>query len=192
MYSKEWVRICCAIGMLPPYIQKQDWEKHGFVFDTDIPRSLLYVYLCNARHLKEEFDIVNATVTLATKFNVEPNAALVFATRLMSRNSGHGYLPNTNSHYYYSYNASPCLSIYQVKLRDIIGLRKFMTSPQKYDTKLERVGANMAITSAINDTSIADINVNVQDMTDDVLHKAVIEFAAADQYVKKYLERKAA
>lgn len=189
---KEWVRICTSIGLLPSYVRKMDWEKNGFVFDTHIPRSLLYVYLCNARHMKEEFDLVNAAVALATKFNLEPHAAIIFATKVMTRNSGHGYVPEVPYYWYAASSERPCLSTFQIKLKDILGFRNFILEPSKYDTKMTGVGANTAILSAIQTVSHFEMKVSCQDLAHEVMTKAVSDVSATKKCVDEYARLKAA
>lgn len=133
--AKQWVKFCVQYGLLPPYVQPEHLDT-TFVFKLDPPEfkekgicpSLIYMYLCNVRHVEEFPEIPNAVLDLV-EGGVDPYLAAAVGAKIGCTNSGHNYL-----NFGYGYFGQPP-SAFQISLGAALALKRFVAEPMKYDDR---------------------------------------------------------
>lgn len=131
--ATRWIELAKSVGLLPYYIQLQDIE-NGFVLKfgylhSEVPPSLIYIYLSMLRHLNEYPGLVRAVLYLVDECKLDVHVAMVFASVVMCSNAGHNFVE------YYDYVSLGDIGSIRVPLRMAIAVKRFIDNPVKYDDR---------------------------------------------------------
>ena len=94
--ASRWIEISKKAGLLPYYINAQSIED-GFVLKfgylhSEVPPSLIYIYLSMLRHMNEYPGLVRVVLYLVDECKLNIYAAMVLASVTMCGNCGHNFI----------------------------------------------------------------------------------------------------
>lgn len=180
----RWIELSKDWKMLPPYVQPKHMEE-TFVLDVNISPSLLYLYLCQLRHMEEFPDIVRITIYLVD-LGVDPYLALCAASKIGCSNGGHNYFS------FYGYGSENGDSTINVLLA--LALKWFANNPTKYDKRQCEQGMMFNCSSTITNIigSLHPILVAIKELDDPLLVDimATTTLAEAKEQFIKFKGRK--
>ena len=135
--SRQWIELSVQWKLLPRYINLDLLKKHfvikfGSTNKAKIPPSVIYIYLTQLRHLSEAPALVNIALYLANEFNMNFYAAILLGSQHGCGNSNHHYVEP-----WFSYGEKERgIENLRVPIRMVIGLRRLLNEPRKYDDRI--------------------------------------------------------
>lgn len=131
-----WLRLCKEHKLLPEYVAPTTVRKGYVVFDiSNIPPSLLYVYLNMMRVIVEYPAFVKSMVYLVNKLKMNFFAAFIYASRLFITNNGHHIINANRGYYGYNQKANKFLDAEDIEIHWMRNLRIYIENPTKYDKR---------------------------------------------------------
>lgn len=131
--KKSWVKIAKRNRLLPPYFGLNTAKNDTFVLDlTDLTPSLLYCYFSTFRFIREDPGFVRAMVYLVEELKIDFFMAFVFATRICMTHIGHSVVKGVKT---YPYTEEGNIEKVPLQVSSMIGLRRFIRNPKKYDER---------------------------------------------------------
>ena len=185
-----WIDLCIKHGTMPDYITEETIDKELMEIDVkNLSPSLLFVYLCCFRYFREDPGFIRAIVYLVNSCKMNYYAAFVLASRICMNYGLHHILTVLRK-----YSEKPDISKTSIPLHIMIGLRRFVTNPEKYDSrtvygkKNDSCGFN-EFKCAQNIESISSVkhDCSVQDLFNLDIVKAIM--AESDDQSKKMLDK---
>jgi len=187
----KWINLCTKYKTMPEYITKDDIDKKIMIIDINngkITPSLMFVYLCCFRYFREDPGFIRAVVYLVSKCKMNYYAAFVFASRVCINYNLHHVINIVRS-----YAEKLDVDKITVPLHIIIGLARFVSSPEKYDSRGPRDyksggGFNQfKCADKISNISKIRCDCSLQDLFDKNIIKAIISLS--DEISQKYLNK---
>lgn len=133
--KKEFIRLCKQNKLLPSYV-RLNWIRENeskLVLDLEgITVSLLYMYVCTFRYIREDPGFVRALVYLVKKKGANFFSAYVLASKVCLSAGGHATLSNNNLRAYMK-GSNPDTA--PIDTRFIMGLYMYVNSPEEYDKR---------------------------------------------------------
>lgn len=127
----RWVELCKEHRLLPHYIKKVHVDNRVYVIDitrANMTLSLLYIYLSNLRDMQEHPVTVRMTLRAVDNHNVNFFVAYSMGTKLAGGGNHNYFL------IYHKYGEKKDAES-RIPLHCIIGLKKFLVNPRKYDNR---------------------------------------------------------
>lgn len=185
----HWVELCVAYGTMPDYITTENANKKVMVLKIveDLTPSLMFIYLCCFRYYREDPGFVRAMVYLVNKCGMNYYAAFVFATKVCINYDLHHILTGIRR---YGEKIEPEDAI--IRLKDVIGLSRFLGNPKKYDSRGPRSHKNSGsfnqfqCASTIEGISSIRYDCSAQDLFDPDILEAI--HAKTDSDSQKHLD----
>lgn len=185
-----WIDLCIKYGTMPDYITKENIDKKLMTINSkDVSPSLLFVYLCCFRYFREDPGFIRAVLYLVNGCEMNYYAAFVLASRVCLNYDLHHILTIVRK---YSENVD--LDTTTIPLHIIIGLRRFIADPGRYDkrtiydAKSGSYGYNeFECAKRIEAISPIRYDCSIQDLFDSYIEKAIT--AKSDEEVKKMLDK---
>ncbi len=125
--AEQWIKIAQENKFLPQHVKPEDL-KENFVLKPEKNRNLLYIYLCVLRCLKEEPDFVRSVVHMVVDHKIDMCAAIALASPVTHNSGGHHFVDVRPR----SYGSSLNINKIKISLHHIIGLKRFLTHPEKH------------------------------------------------------------
>lgn len=150
-----WVKLSIANRTLPSYILSNKMiESNKYVIKLDeegLSPSLLYVYLCTLRVMRDDPEFVRNILTLVDKYRMSYYLAWDFASKFSHSATGHNLVPHSRSG---GIVDSDVNKIKSISLKYALTLKAYLQNPQEYDKRSIysglRFGAFDAFSKAIS------------------------------------------
>jgi len=160
--------------LLPSYFNLSAAEDGIFVLDiSDISPSLLFCYLATFRFIREDPGFVRAMIYLVKTLEINFYAAFVLATRVCLTQGAHSIVSGIRP---YMDRAKDVEKV-SIKLSEIVGLRRFVRNPKKYDERpLETAPCGYGSDYCCNST--------IAEAAKGIKHSCTAEFFKAPSFLK--------
>lgn len=182
--SKEkrmWIKIARKNLLLPPYVSLATARDGKMVLNIEnSPPALIYSHLAALRLIREDPGFIRAMVYLVTEHKVNFYAAFVLCHGICLSHSGHGIIS-----YYRRYLDSTEPEEANLPIYLMIGLRRFLRDPTKYDKRATHDCSDYRCNKTIGDISKIKQRCKAKTLFDPNLVKAIE--ADSDKEAKKYL-----
>lgn len=186
----RWISLCVEYGTMPKCVVEEDVDKKVMIIEIDknVSPSILFVYLCCFRYFREDTGFIRSVVYLVDKCNMNYYAAFVLASRICMNYALHHCLNVTRQ-----YGEKFDLDKVTAPLHQIIGLTRFISDPQKYDSRGPRdynSGGSFnqfRCADTIQKISSVKCECLIQDLFDSNIIKAIM--ASSDDGSEKYLNK---
>jgi len=181
----NWINLCKKNKFLPKYIVPKDCFKtnkdgkvvRGFLtinIDTDMPQSMLYLWLDSFRKLREDPGFVKAILYLCNDKKVNFFIAFVLATHFNITATGHHCLLLSKDVYTRTNEPKPKTMDDGLNLKMVRSLYKFINDDKLKKGKKVGTATHWHCNSFIAEITSADLVVPIKDLND----KKVIEIVS--------------
>lgn len=131
----KWIVMCKENKMLPDYVPLSTAKTEEVVLDLDnLTPSILYLYLSSVRNLTETPGFVRGMIRLVSKLEMNFFVAHVFLSNIFITNSGHHIINRSKSYGYNSKDSKP-EKMTKLSVNLMIGIRRMVNDPLKYDER---------------------------------------------------------
>lgn len=183
----NWIKLGAENGTLPEYILEEDPKDDRFVVKLEgISPSLLYVYLSTLRNIQENTQFVRTALTLINIYKMNYVAAFVAASKYNLRNSWHSIVGIGKDY------GSSVITNLDIPLSVVIGLKRYLKDPTKYDKRKFGSGSspfntNLTIRGATRlGKGAASYYCKVNQLLDTTVEKAIQ--AESDETAKEHMK----
>jgi hypothetical protein len=181
--SIRWLTLACQHKLLPDYINPKQ-EAFVFKLGPDVPPILLYIYLTTPRQMEEEPEFIKAVLYLVDEHDMDFYCALVIAARTVLYNSWHMYIECER---WSSMPIPKDISLAKFSLKSIVGLRRFLNNPTKYDCRNYREFDNWNATNTIEAISSIKTTITIRQCYSPNILKAI--YAPSDANIRECLSK---
>jgi hypothetical protein len=177
-YLYDWVNLCKANKTVPAYITETMIAKRSPILKlTGVSPSLLYIYLTSLRMPQEYPDFVKVMFYIMKNYPImDFYTAWVVASRLGVSNSGHNIMEVGLQYGTKSDDFGDLV----VPVKYIVGLRKYIEDPTKYDNRPMRKDTNVKVKYYGNAFNASAILAGIYNTTAKVPIKHLLDQAVLD------------
>lgn len=185
----RWLELCVKYKTMPEYLTAEHIDRKVMELEVaeDLTPSLIFLYLCCFRYLREDPGFTRAVAYLVDKCGMDYYAAFVLASRVCLNYQLHHVVSMIRE-----YGEKPDLEKVTIPLHLIIGLARFVEDPREYDPrgprsyKSDGMFNQFQTESIIGEASSVKHNCMVQDLFDPDILKAMS--ASTDKESQEYLD----